>query len=313
MNGMQVKQSHPKKMKKSYNPFMFIGEAFKNLWRDRIMSTASILVLASCLVLLGCFSLLVVNINVNMNKLVSLNEIVVFVDYDLPSDKVQYIEQKIRVLDNVESVEFISKDEGLSSMKEDYAGFEDVFDSMKEAGDNPLSDSFRIKYKDNSKVTTLVYNLWEMKDEGVRKVNSRLDLASSLESFKNGISVVFIGFLVVLFIVSVFIIINTIKLAVNSHMEEIRVMKYIGASDWFIVVPYIIEGTVIGIFSSLIAYLAQWYIYFGLERTVASDIKMIELVSFGNIGGIVAAAFLFVGILTGVIGSCISLHKNLQA
>ena len=311
MNNNMTSKKHPPKMKKSYNPFMFIGEAFKNLWRDRVMSTASVLVLASCLVLLGCFSLLVVNINTNMNRLVSLNEIVAFVEYDLSAEEVEFIGQKIRVLDNVDSVEFISKDEGLDSMKADYAGFEDVFDSMKESGDNPLSDSFRIKYKDNSKVTTLDYNLRQI--EGVRKVNNRLDLATSLENFKNGISVVFIGFLVVLFIVSVFIIINTIKLAVNSHMEEIRVMKYIGASDWFIVVPYIIEGTIIGIFSSAIAYLAQWYVYFSLEKMVASDIKMVELMSFGDIGGTVALAFLAVGILTGVVGSCISLHKNLQA
>ncbi|MBR3967498.1 MAG: ABC transporter permease [Clostridia bacterium] len=311
MNNNMTHKKQPQKMKKSYNPFMFIGEAFKNLWRDRVMSTASILVLASCLVLLGCFSLLVVNININMNRLVSLNEIVVFVDYDLPPEQVEIIGQRIRVLDNVETIEFISKDSGLDSMKEDYAGFEDVFDSMKESGDNPLSDSFRIKYKDNSKVTTLDYNLRQI--EGVRKVNNRLDLATSLENFKNGISVIFIGFLAVLFIVSVFIIINTIKLAVNSHMEEIRVMKYIGASDWFIVVPYIIEGTIIGIFSSVIAYLAQWYVYFSLEKMVATDIKMVELMSFGDIGGIVALSFLAVGIITGVVGSCISLHKNLQA
>ena len=275
------------------------------------MSTASILVLASCLVLLGCFSLIVVNINVNMNKLVSLNEIVVFVDYDLSAEDVEYIGQQIKVLDNVESVEFISKDSGLDSMKEDYIGFEEVFESMKESGDNPLSDSFKIKYIDNSKVTTLDYNLRQI--DGVRKVNNRLDLATSLENFKNGISVIFIGFLGVLFIVSVFIIINTIKLAVNSHMEEIRVMKYIGASDWFILVPYIIEGTIIGIFSSMIAYIAQWYVYYSLEKMVSSDIKMIELVPYGDIAGMVALAFLAVGILTGIIGSCISLHKNLQA
>lgn len=311
MNNNVMEKKQPPKMKKSYNPFMFIGEAFKNLWRDRVMSTASILVLASCLVLLGCFSLIVVNINVNMNKLVSLNEIVVFVDYDLSAEDVEYIGQQIKVLDNVESVEFISKDSGLDSMKEDYIGFEEVFESMKESGDNPLSDSFKIKYIDNSKVTTLDYNLRQI--DGVRKVNNRLDLATSLENFKNGISVIFIGFLGVLFIVSVFIIINTIKLAVNSHMEEIRVMKYIGASDWFILVPYIIEGTIIGIFSSMIAYIAQWYVYYSLEKMVSSDIKMIELVPYGDIEGMVALAFLAVGILTGIIGSCISLHKNLQA
>ena len=308
---MNQMPKHPPKMKKSYNPFMFIGEAFKNLWRDRVMSLASILVLASCLVLLGCFSLIVLNINLNLEKLVSLNEIVVFVDYDLPSDKVEEIGKQIEALDNVDTVEFISKDAGLDSMKEDYADFADVFDEMKENGDNPLADSFRIKYKDNSKVTTLDYNLRQI--EGITKVKNRLDLATSLENFRRGISVVLIGFLAVLFIVSIFIIINTIKLAVNSHMEEIRVMKYIGASDWFIVVPYIIEGTIIGIFSGIISYICQWYIYFSLEKMVATDIQMIELISFDNIAGFVAAAFLAVGILTGIIGSCISLHKNLQA
>ncbi len=308
---MNQKPKHPPKMKKSYNPFMFIAEAFKNLWRDRVMSLASILVLASCLVLLGCFSLIVLNINTNLDKLVSLNEIVVFVDYDLTSDKVSEIGEQIKLLDNVETVEFISKDAGLDSMKEDYADFADVFDEMKENGDNPLADSFRVKYKDNSKVTTLDYNLRQI--DGIMKVKNRLDLATSLENFRQGISVVFIGFLVVLFIVSIFIIINTIKLAVNSHMEEIRVMKYIGASDWFIVVPYIIEGTIIGIFSGVIAYVCQWYIYFSLEKMVASDIQMIELITFDSIGGIVAIAFLVVGVLTGVIGSCISLRKNLQA
>ncbi|MGN1047862.1 MAG: permease-like cell division protein FtsX [Eubacteriales bacterium] len=312
MNNQETNsQKNPPKMKKSYNPLMFIGEAFKNLWRDRVMSLASILVLASCLVVLGVFSLLVLNINLNMNKLVSLNEIVVFVDYDLESDRVSEIEAQIKALDNVENVIFIPKDEGLDEMKADYAGFEDVFDEMKDNGDNPLPDSFRVKYSDNSKVTTLDYNLRQI--EGVSKVKNRLDLATSLENFKNGISIIFIWFLVVLFIVSVFIIINTIKLAVNSHMEEIRVMKYIGASDWFIVIPYVIEGTIIGLFASVIAYIVEWYVYFNMNKMVISDIKMIELMPFNDIRALVILAFVGVGILTGIIGSCISLRKNLQA
>lgn len=310
-NNIQNTGNSSSKIKKSYNPFMFIGEAFKNLWRDRVMSIASILVLASCLVVLGCFALIVVNINLNMNKLTSLNEIVVFLDYDLDSEKVENIGEQIGTLDNVDSVEFISKESGLDSMKEDYAGFEEFFDDMNEKGDNPLSDSFRVRYKDNSKVTTLDYNLRQI--EGVRKVKNRLDLATSLDNFKNGISVIFVWFLVVLFIVSIFIIINTIKLAVQSHMEEIRVMKYIGASDWFIVVPYVLEGTIIGIFSSLIAYIAEWYVYYSINKMVATDIQAIELVPFAEIQTIAIVAFLGVGVLTGIIGSCISLRKNLQA
>ena len=309
----QTENKMPPKQKKSYNPFMFIAEAFKNLWRDRIMSIASILVLASCLVVLGAFSLIVFNINHNMEKLVSLKEIVVFLPQEVEEARVKEIHKEIEALDNVESVIFVSKEEGLESLREDYYDFEDLFDEMEENGENPLSDSFRIKYEDTSKVTTLDYNLREIKEIKEGKIKNRLDLAASLDNFKNGISLIFVWFLAVLFIVSVFIIINTIKLAVNSHMEEIRVMKYIGASDWFIVVPYIIEGTIIGIFASVISYIAEWYVYFSVEKMGSTDIPMIDLIPFSDIGGIMAIAFIGVGVLTGVVGSCISLHKNLQA
>ena len=383
----------PVKVKKSYNPAIFVGEAFKNLWRDGIMSLASILVLASCLVVLGCFALLVFNINVNMNNLASLNEIVAFTEYDVTEEDAIALGEEIKKLDNVESVEFISKTQGLEDLKATYPEFSDLFDEFEE-GDaqdtekapettpevtdteavpdtqtpadtsdvadataeaapsdadstpvdsepvdsepvetapadtqpeapavtdpseepvnkNPLAHCFRIRYKDNSKVATLEFNLDEM--EGIRKVSNRQDLAMTLENLKDGISMVFVWFLVVLFVVSVFIIINTIKLAVNSHMEEIRVMKYIGAANWFIVIPYIIEGTIIGIFSGVISFLVEWGIYYKLASIISGDAPIIELISFDTIRLPVALAFIGLGVLTGVIGSCISLRKNLDA
>ena len=392
-NGQPQKRLMPVKVKKSYNPAIFVGEAFKNLWRDGVMSLASILVLASCLVVLGCFALLVFNINVNMNNLASLNEIVAFTEYDVTEEDAIALGEEIKKLDNVESVEFISKTQGLEDLKETYPEFSDLFDEFEE-GDaqdtekapettpevtdteaapdtqtpadtsdvaddtaeaapsdadstpadsepvdsepvetapadtqpeapavtdpseepvnkNPLAHCFRIKYKDNSKVATLEFNLDEM--EGIRKVSNRQDLAMTLENLKDGISMVFVWFLVVLFVVSVFIIINTIKLAVNSHMEEIRVMKYIGAANWFIVIPYIIEGTIIGIFSGVISFLVEWGIYYKLASIISGDAPIIELISFDTIRLPVALAFVGLGVLTGVIGSCISLRKNLDA
>ena len=392
-NGQPQKRLMPVKVKKSYNPAIFVGEAFKNLWRDGVMSLASILVLASCLVVLGCFALLVFNINVNMNNLASLNEIVAFTEYDVTEEDAIALGEEIKKLDNVESVEFISKTQGLEDLKATYPEFSDLFDEFEE-GDaqdtekapettpevtdteavpdtqtpvdtsdvaddtaeaapsdvdstpadsesvdsepvetapadtqpeapavtepseepvnkNPLAHCFRIKYKDNSKVATLEFNLDEM--EGIRKVSNRQDLAMTLENLKDGISMVFVWFLVVLFVVSVFIIINTIKLAVNSHMEEIRVMKYIGAANWFIVIPYIIEGTIIGIFSGVISFLVEWGIYYKLASIISGDAPIIELISFDTIRLPVALAFIGLGVLTGVIGSCISLRKNLDA
>ena len=392
-NGQPQKRLMPVKVKKSYNPAIFVGEAFKNLWRDGIMSLASILVLASCLVVLGCFALLVFNINVNRDNLASLNEMVALTEYDVTEEDAIALGEEIKKLDNVESVEFISKTQGLEDLKETYPEFSDLFDEFEEgdaqdtekapettpevtdseaapdtqtpadtsdvaddtaeaapsdadstpadsepvdsepvetapadtqpeapavtdpseepANKNPLAHCFRIKYKDNSKVATLEFNLDEM--EGIRKVSNRQDLAMTLENLKDGISMVFVWFLVVLFVVSVFIIINTIKLAVNSHMEEIRVMKYIGAANWFIVIPYIIEGTIIGIFSGVISFLVEWGIYYKLASIISGDAPIIELISFDTIRLPVALAFVGLGVLTGVIGSCISLRKNLDA
>ena len=400
-NGQPPKRLMPIKVKKSYNPAIFIGEAFKNLWRDGIMSLASILVLASCLVVLGCFALLVFNINVNMNNLASLNEIVAFTEYDMSEEDAVALGEEIKKLDNVEDVEFISKAQGLEDLKATYPEFSDLFDEFEEDGaqdtekapdttpevtdtekapdttepvdttepadsteaadpaqtsgeegtaspadsdtadsepvqtepesvletqpqtpvvtetvdepsnKNPLAHCYRIKYIDNAKVATLEFNLNEM--EGIRKVNNRQDLAMSLENLKDGISMIFVWFLVVLFVVSVFIIINTIKLAVNSHMEEIRVMKYIGAANWFIVTPYVIEGTIIGIFSGVISFLVEWGIYYKIGSIISADTPIIEMISFDTIRLPVAVAFIGIGVLTGIIGSCISLRKNLDA
>ena len=354
--------------------------------------------LASCLVVLGCFALLVININVNMNKLASLNEIVAFTEFDMSEEDALAMAEEIKKMDNVKEVEFISKAQGLEDLKDTYPEFSDLFDEFEEGegtadikdeeettpvvsdteapapdtsapdtdtaetpdstdeatpasnedtgaapenteeaapqdtsapaetqpetsiettiaetgnNKNPLAHCFKIKYIDNAKVATLEFKLNEM--DGIRKVNNRQDLAMSLENLKNGISMIFIWFLVVLFIVSVFIIINTIKLAVNSHMEEIRVMKYIGASNWFIVIPYVIEGTIIGICSGAIAFLVEWGIYYKLGSVISADTPIIEFISFDSIRLPVALACLGLGILTGVIGSCISLKRNLEA
>ena len=131
-NGQPQKRLMPVKVKKSYNPAIFVGEAFKNLWRDGIMSLASILVLASCLVVLGCFALLVFNINVNMNNLASLNEIVAFTEYDVTEEDAIALGEEIKKLDNVESVEFISKTQGLEDLKATYPEFSDLFDEFEE-------------------------------------------------------------------------------------------------------------------------------------------------------------------------------------
>ncbi len=297
-------------MKKRYKPSYFIIQAVKSLWRNGVMSFASIAVLMSCLVVMGGFALLVKNINVNLENLNMMNQIVAFCQPDATEEEITAVEAKIGALDGVQSVVRITKAEGLEKMKEQAGEYEDLYSDITEEN-NPLSDSFEITYESEEDVANLQYELSHM--DGVRKVNARVDLAKSILKFKNSIQWIFIWFLVILFVVTVFIIINTIKLALHSRRHEISVMRYVGATGWFITLPFIFEGIIIGLVASVIAYFVEMFAYTYIEGTVKSGLDMLHIIPFGQISIPVLLQFLAVGVITGVIGSCISIGKYLKS
>lgn len=296
-------------MKKSYSPLYFIHQAIKGLWRNGVMSAASIAVLMSCLVVMGGFALLVVNIDVNLNQLRLLNQVVVFADYDADEEQLASVERQIWNLDNVKSVTHVTKDEALEDMLESDEDREIYSDIIGE--NNPLSDEFIIEYDNVEKLSELTFQLNQL--DGVRKISQRQDLAAQLESIKSGVLMVFVWFLVILMIVSIFIIVNTIKLSVFARRHEITVMRYVGATGWFITLPFVIEGVIHGSVAGAVGYFIEWYAYHYVEKMVASgSMSMLSILSYGDIGGIVLAGFLGVGIITGIIGSVVSLGKYLK-
>ncbi|NLK38641.1 MAG: ABC transporter permease [Clostridiales bacterium] len=294
---------------KRYSPFYFIGQAFQGLWRNSVMSIASIAVLLSCLVVMGGFALLVKNIDFNLEKIGLLNEIVVFLEEDVTEEDISRIDAEINSLENVAKVEFISKERALQEFMEEYSEYGEILEEADELS-NPLPDSFVITYQDNSKVTTLQYHLTHM--EGIEKVKSRQDLSATIENFKSGVTLIFSWFLIILFIVSIFVIINTVKLAVFARRDEISIMRYIGASRWFIFTPFILEGVIIGLVSSAIAFFIEGYIYSYVEKMVITDIKMIEIIPYDNLSTPVLLGFIGIGVLTGIVGSSISLRRYIE-
>lgn len=291
---------------KRYNIFYFIGQAFVGLWRNGVMSFASVAVLMSCLVVIGGFALIVKNIDVNLEQFGNLNEIVVFCDTEATEEEIVAVGEQLGKLDNIASIRRITKAEGLAQMKAEY----DVYDDVTEEN-NPLPDSYEITYIDTEKVGDLDYQLHQI--EGIVKVNNRLDLATSIESVKSGVMLVFVWFLAILSVVSVFIIINTIKLSVFARRHEISVMRYVGATSWFITLPFIFEGIIIGVFSSVVAFFAEWYIYSYIETMVLTDLQMISILTFQEIRNTVLFGFMGLGVVAGIIGSSISLSKYLKS
>lgn len=299
-------------MKKRYSTRYFLKQAFTGLWRNGVMSVASVAVLMSCLVVLGCFALLVININVNLDKIAELNEIMVYCEYDLEEEKVQAVNDAIDKLEDVDTCTRITKEQALEQMKEEAGEHGDIYDDMVD--DNPLSESFEVKYKvgsDESAVFNLESQLRNI--EGVRKINSVYQTAKTVDSFKSGIMLVFVWFLIILFVVSIFVIINTIRLAVYSRRHEISVMRYVGATNRFITLPFLFEGVIIGSFAAVFAFAVEAYIYSYIAGNVMEDLQIIEIVSFAKIALPLAAGFLLTGIFTGVIGSIFSIRKHLKS
>lgn len=234
---------------------------------------------------------------------------------ELPTDsgiRLERIRKQLENLNNIadDGIEFISKADTLESEKEKLKDYPSLLSAL-DSGDNPYPDTFVITYRNNSDVATLQMNLEHI--DGIYKTKCRSDLAENIESLKNGIILVFTWFMVILFVVSIFVIINTVKLAVVYRSKEITVMRYVGATKWFVALPFELEGAIIGIVSGLIAFFIQWYAYGYVQKMIMNDIQMITVMPFADIRGIMLIGCLSIGVLTGLIGSMISIRKYLKA
>jgi len=291
-----------------YNIGYFFSQAFKGIWRNGLMSLAAITVLLSCLVLMGSFSLLVYNVNVNIEEVAKLNEIVVIVNTEATDEEVEALSAKIHALDNVANVVFVSKEEGLESERSRYEEYSYLFEEIAE--ENPLPDVFKITYEDNSRVANLVYALGKF--DHVSKVNNRTDIANDIESIKSGVSFIFIWFLAILFVVSIFIIINTIKIGVESRSREISAMRYIGATNFFMTTPFIIEGIIIGLVSGGLGYVLQSVLYNTICDAMSGEYKMIAIAPLSEVQMYLLPGFIVIGVVAGMVGSGISLRRYMK-
>lgn len=299
-------------MRNRYSTRFFLKQAFTSLWRNGVMSFASVAVLTSCLIVLSAFALLVANINTNLDKIAKLNVIMVYCDYDIEENKVADIKKDIEALSNVESCKYISKDEALEEMKAESDKDKDLYSDIT-AENNPLCESFEVTYEsgEQTAVNELEKSLRDI--SGVRKLNSVYDTAQTIEGFKNGIMLIFSWFLVILLIVSIFVIVNTIKLSVFARRHEITVMRYVGATNTFITVPFIAEGVIIGVASSMVAYGLTMFLYDYISTNTMKGVSFISMISTGDIAIFLALGCLGVGILTGIVGSVMSLRKYLKS
>lgn len=285
-----------------------IREGFRNLWQNRFMAAASIGVLVSCLLLTGGAYLAFVNIDNMFDWVYEQNVVVAFVDDTVAESDVAALEEKLEGINNVVGVDFLSKEDTLLRMQESLPPA--LFESLK-GENNPLQHSYIITFGDLSKFDSTLQQVEGV--EGIASVSYSGDLAATLTRVRQVILTVGGWIIAVLLLVSLFIISNTIKLTVYSRRLEIYIMKSVGATDAFIRFPFAVEGMVMGLLSGGLAYGIMYYLYNKLAASVSFG-PMLGLVSFsrGYLWLILLVGFLVAGLLTGVLGSVISMSRYLK-
>lgn len=301
-------------------------QSLKGILRNSVMSVASVLVLASCLLVLGTFGLLTININHNLDQMTLLSEVAVFMQSDCTDEEITQLRAGILAMREeglVNDVEYVSKQDALVSEMEKFKDYPMLFESIQ-AEESPYRASFVVTYQPGINISDLEYRLYNLSvvrsDEAgnpttvypIEKVSSHAEVAESMNTLQKGITHVSVGFMLVLFVVSVFIIINTIRLGVFARRSEISVMRYVGATSSFVTAPFICEGLVMGGSAAVSAFFVQWLLYDRVCRLIADHYRMFSTISFGDIWYYLLAGFALIGLFTGAIGSFISVSRYLK-
>ena len=288
--------------------FYLIKEGVKSIFTHGFMSFACVLVILACLLIMGNFALLSLNIDHNIQQLESQNEILAFVDESLSLDDAKAIGPRLRTLDNVLDVQFVTREEAMESFVSKYDD-EEMFSDL-------TPSTFRNRYlvflEDLSRMETTRNDIEQV--EGIAEVSASLEVSRGFILVRNVVTIVSVALILILFVISIFIMQNTIKLATFSRREEIAIMKMVGAGNAFIRWPFIIQGLVLGMLGGVIAFLLQMGIYEVLTRRIAESslAMMVEVLPFSSLMGPLLAVFLGLGLLVGTFGSSIAIRNYLK-
>lgn len=285
-----------------------LKEGAKNIWTNRTMSFASVAVLVSCLLLTGTAVLLSMNISTAMASVEGNNSIKVYCEQGLPTLRSVQVGEEIMKLDNIKSCELILKDEAVQEMLDSLGDNGTVLESLL-GDDNFLPDAFRISLNDLSLYDETAAQIQQI--EGVEQIIDYQEVAEKLTQLDEMVSTGGIWIVILLSLVSLFIISNTIRVAMFSRRLEISIMKSVGATNWFIRFPFIVEGILIGLVSGLLACLLLNAVY-GKILEVLAGINLFTPVDIASYQGRILLSFVGAGILFGALGGMISITRYLR-
>lgn len=286
-------------------------EAVKNLWRNQMMSVASITSVGATLLILGIVYILIINVN-NMAESVKVqfDTVLVYLSEDMTPDLIEATGKELMIYPGIKEVKFVSKNQALEDLKSSWEENAYLLDGLES---NPLPNSFVITLSSLDMSRSVVDKA--KATEGVTDVKYYQDVIDKILSVTQYIRWIGLVLIAVLIGISTFIIGNTIKLAVTARRKEINIMKYVGATNWFIRWPFLLEGTLLGIIGAGIAggivYMAYSYTY-NFFTTQFYLLIAAHIVSVQAIMGDLLVLFVVLGAGIGALGSINAMRKHLN-
>ena len=295
--------------------FYTIKQGFSNLFRNKWYTLASIATMSACLLMLGVFYSVAANFQHIVKNVEEVVSFTVFFEEGLSEERIQEIGELIRGREDVARADYISAEEAWATYQKE--NFQDKADELL-AGypENPLANSmnYEVFPTDVSKQEALKQYIQSI--PGVRKINSLDEVASTLTTVNTLISYVSIGIIIVLLLVSVFLISNTVTVGISVRKAEINIMKYIGATDFLVRAPFVIEGVIIGLLGAVIPLYAIYELYSAalnfMLKEFANLSKLLDFLPVATIFDFLLPVSLIVGVGIGFFGSVTTVRKHLN-
>lgn len=288
------------------NRAFLIKLGFKNIFRNGLMSFSSVSVLLTCLVLVGGALLMYFNIQTGIKYVGSLGEIVLYVEDGTAEYECLKIEKEIKSIDGVHDVEFISSSEGLEKLKSEIEGGDRLFAMFE--GEEILPHCFIVRVDDSANYDRMVNVL--SKVEGISETAANGTIAETLTKISHTVALFAAVIVTILMVVSVFILVNTLKLTMFSRRREIYIMKMVGSPNSFVRLPFFVESSTLGIIAALLSFVIIRIAYGALARYLAEI--GVSAIPWSDLWLKVLLSFTAAGITVGFLSATVSIKKYLK-
>lgn len=286
-----------------------------NIWRNKMFSLASFATMAACIFMFGIFFILVTNFNNMVKEAEEGVAVTVFFEQGIDQEQVDSIGAQIKARAEVSKCDYISAEKAWETFKESYfAGHEEAAAGF--ADDNPLANSasYEIYLNDVSMQSSLCTYLQSL--DGIREVKQSEEVAKTLTDLNRLISLISAGIILILLCVAIFLISNTVTVGISVRKEEIAIMKLIGATDFFVRAPFVVEGMIIGLIGAIFPLVLLYFLYGNIMKYIAEKFTFLgNFMSFASIGEVFAVLVpvaLALGVGIGFVGSAATTKKHLQ-